>query len=208
MQLAEGSRLKETRAAAPAAALTPLINVAATHQTHLALLRGINVGGKNKVEMARLKQTFERLGHQDVSTYINSGNVIFTATKPSRSDIEAAIAEDFGLELMVLVRDLSNMEAVNERLPRTWIHDKTAKTNVMFLDDPIDSEDLLDELGAKPAIDRVRYAPGAILWNVDAENWTKSGTMKLAGQSIYKSMTVRNVNTFRKLLGLMRSAVA
>ncbi len=180
--------------------------MSSTPHTHVALLRGINVGGKNKVEMVRLKETFQRLGHTDVSTYINSGNVIFSAAQPSRSDIESAIAHDFGLDLMVLLRDLSTMEQVSNELPDTWVHDKTAKTNVMFLDDPLDQPGLVDELGGKPGIDRVRYAPGAILWNVAAENWTKSGMMKLASRSLYKQMTVRNVNTFRKLLDLMRAA--
>ncbi len=105
---------------------------------------------------------------------------------------------------MVLVRDLSSMDAVDEVLPSSWVHDTTAKTNVMFLDDPIDTPDLVDELGAKPGIDRVRYAPGAILWHTKAEDWTKSGSMKLAGRAIYQQMTIRNVNTFRKLHELMR----
>lgn len=181
--------------------------MSSSHITHLALLRGINVGGKNKVEMARLRAMFETLGHRDVTTYINSGNVVFRSDQPAnqlRPAIEEAIEGMFGLELMVLIRDLGSMDHVDEVLPSTWVHDKTAKTNVMFLDDPIDTPDLVDRLGAKPGIDRVAYAPGAILWNTDAADWTKSGSMKLAGSAVYRQMTVRNVNTFRKLLVLMR----
>lgn len=180
-------------------------------QTYVALLRGINVGGKNKVVMARLRETFEALGHDDVSTYINSGNVIFrSAANPDglRPAIEAAIAGDFGLDLMVLVRDLPALDAIGEVLPSTWVHDKTAKTNVMFLDDPLDDASIVEEVGAKPGIDRVKYAPGVILWNTDAGDWTKSGSMKLAGRAVYRQMTVRNVNTFRKLHALMRSTDA
>lgn len=180
-----------------------------TSQIHLALLRGINVGGKNKVDMARLRATFESLGHEDVTTYINSGNVIFrsgSAVTQLRSDVEDSIADVFGLDLMVLIRDLPGMDAVDDELPAGWVHDTTAKTNVMFLDDPVDGPEIVDELGGKDGIDDVRYAPGAILWHTDAENWTRSGAMKLAGTAIYRQMTVRNVNTFRKLHQLMRAA--
>lgn len=189
--------------------MPPNASVPSSSQTYVALLRGINVGGKNKVEMSRLRAMFEALGHDDVSTYINSGNVIFRTaadTKTLRPDIEAAISREFGLDLMVLARDLSTMDSVENVLPGTWVHDKTAKTNVMFLDDPIDDASLVDELGPKPGIDHVRYAPGAIVWNTAAADWSKSASMKLAGRSIYRQMTVRNVNTFRKLIALMRAA--
>ena len=70
--------------------------------TYLALLRGINVGGKNKVEMARLKTLFESIGCGDVRTYINSGNVIFTSNRVAarlRTSIEKAIAKEFGFHV-------------------------------------------------------------------------------------------------------------
>ena len=55
---------------------------------YIALLRGINVGGKNKVEMPRLKTLFESLGYTDVHTYINSGNIIFTANSDADSILD------------------------------------------------------------------------------------------------------------------------
>ena len=76
---------------------------------YVALLRGINVGGKNKVEMRKLKATFEDAGMGNVTTYINSGNVVFTDNrrKPPRivSVLEEAIAADLGFEIKVLIRD-------------------------------------------------------------------------------------------------------
>lgn len=75
---------------------------------YVALLRGINVGGKNRVEMARLRETISRAGADDVRTYIASGNVLFADSRP-RGEIvgvlERAIEEEFGLSLKVLVRD-------------------------------------------------------------------------------------------------------
>ena len=78
--------------------------------THVALLRGINVGGNNKVAMADLRDTVAGLGHTGVSTYIQSGNVLFTAGDGAAQDaatlaagLERAIAEAFGLRLRVVV---------------------------------------------------------------------------------------------------------
>jgi uncharacterized protein (DUF1697 family) len=75
--------------------------------THVALLRGINVGGRNKVAMADLRAVVTSLGHADVATYIQSGNVVFTAraTDPAllAADLEAAIAQALDVRPRVVV---------------------------------------------------------------------------------------------------------
>lgn len=74
--------------------------------THVALLRGINVGGRNKVAMAELRDVVSSLGHTDVATYIQSGNVVFTAVGDTRrlgADLERAIAESLGVSPSVVV---------------------------------------------------------------------------------------------------------
>lgn len=75
--------------------------------THIALLRGINVGGHNKVPMAELRQVVASLGHGEVATYIQSGNVIFTpshsAAPELASELEAAIAATFSVRTPVVV---------------------------------------------------------------------------------------------------------
>jgi len=79
--------------------------------THVALLRGINVGGRNKVPMAELRQVVTSLGHTGVTTYIQTGNVLFstagTSTKELASAVESAIADAFGIRasVVVLTRD-------------------------------------------------------------------------------------------------------
>ena len=77
--------------------------------THAALLRGINLGGRNKVAMADLREIVSSLGHTDVATYIQSGNVVFTAAdSPSlAADLERAIRDSLGLSpsVVVLTRD-------------------------------------------------------------------------------------------------------
>ena len=75
--------------------------------SHVALLRGINVGGRNKVPMAELREVVTSLGHTGVTTYIQSGNVLFTAPDSDRaqlaSDLESAIADAFGIAASVVV---------------------------------------------------------------------------------------------------------
>ena len=78
-------------------------------RTHVALLRGINVLGRNKVAMAELRHVVESLGHGDVATYIQSGNVVFTADKPDANcatladDLEVAIADRLVVHPAVVV---------------------------------------------------------------------------------------------------------
>ncbi|MEX2104256.1 MAG: DUF1697 domain-containing protein, partial [Bacilli bacterium] len=79
------------------------------------------------------------------------------------------------------------------------------KSDVMFLWDDVDNESVLDLLVIKPEIDTVKYVAGAILWSVDRNNVSKSGMMKLVGSKIYQQMTVRNVNTTRKIYELMQN---
>jgi uncharacterized protein (DUF1697 family) len=106
---------------------------------YVALLRGINVGGKGMVPMARLKAIFEALGLKDVQTYINSGNVIFKSPQSNSSAltkrIEAAIKKDVGLTVRVLLRDLPQMKYLVAGIPRSWVNDGQMKCDVMFLAD-------------------------------------------------------------------------
>ncbi|MDX1447825.1 MAG: DUF1697 domain-containing protein [Acidimicrobiia bacterium] len=172
--------------------------------THLALLRGINVGGKNKVEMPRLRSVFEGLGYTNVETYINTGNVIFTADgAPDPAPIEQAILDEFALEIPVLVRTSEQVATVIEALPDDWQNDERMKCDVMFLWDDVDDPSIVGQLDCKPGIDDVRYVPGALLWKVDRPNLNRSGMRKIVGSRLYRSMTVRNVNTVRKLANLM-----
>lgn len=171
---------------------------------YVALLRGINVGGKKRVEMARLRGSFERMGFSDVQTYINSGNVIFRHGRaPDEKAIENALESDFGFEIKVVVRDRKSIETVVEALPDDWVNDATMKCDVMFLWAHVDNPDVLDQVTVKPGIDDVKYVDGALLWRVDRPNVTRSGMNKIAGSELIKEMTIRNCNTVRKLAALM-----
>jgi uncharacterized protein (DUF1697 family) len=175
---------------------------------YAALLRGINVGGKNKIDMKLLKETFERIGMESVITYINSGNVVFIDMKHTKEKIiellEEAIFRDFQLNIKVLIRSIDDFEHMIKMLSESWKNDKSMRSDVLFLWEEIDRDTLIDELKIKPEMDTVMYVPGAILWTLDKENITKSGLNKLIGNDLYKKMTVRNVNTTRKLYEIMK----
>ncbi|WP_188455497.1 DUF1697 domain-containing protein [Virgibacillus oceani] len=174
---------------------------------YVALLRGINVGGNNKIDMKLLKQTFEKAGMDDVVTYINTGNIIFSYNGTNvdlPGILEEAIHLDFGLQIKVVVRSFDEVSSIINAIPDTWKNDKEMKSDVMFLWDEVDDESVLMDLTIKPTIDTVKYVPGAILWSVDKINVTKSGISKIIGSKLYKQVTVRNVNTARKIYKLMQ----
>jgi uncharacterized protein (DUF1697 family) len=179
--------------------------------TYVALLRGINVGGNRKVEMAKLKLTFERLGFSHVKTLIASGNVIFVSGSDDKmgltKKIEDAIEKDFGFPVAVVLRSLAEISDLVDAIPKDWVNDKEMKCDVMFLWNGIDNPELLDEFPTDPTIEDIMYVPGAIVWRVDRQNIGKSKVIKnTVGTELYRQLTVRNPNTVRKIHALMLAA--
>lgn len=174
----------------------------------VALLRGVNVGGKNMVSMKSLKASFEELGFKDVSTYINSGNIIFRSkegdARKLERKIERMLSKEYQLESRVVVRSFTEMASLVESLPEAWGGDEGWRYNVMFLRHTVDSEGILDDLHPKPDIEEVIYRPGVLLWSARASDVTRTAFVKLPGQKVYQEMTVRNLNTTRKLYELMK----
>jgi len=176
--------------------------------TYVALLRGINVGGKAKIEMSRLKSLFESKGCESVISYINSGNVIFSDERSAKKLIpliEQSIAQEFGLNIRIVLRDLANIKKLCDEIPSAWTNDTQQKTDVLFLWNEIDNEDILKKIIINPELENVRYISGALIWNIGRQNVTKGNGVKLVKTDLYKHMTVRNINTVRKLYKLMIS---
>ena len=115
--------------------------------SHVALLRGINVGGRNKVPMAELREVVTSLGHTGVTTYIQSGNVLFTTGgDPAKlaSDLEAAITGSFGIESSVVVLSRDDLAGIVDRNP--YPQEPNPKlVHVVFLDAELPA-DLLDRI--------------------------------------------------------------
>ena len=170
---------------------------------YIALFRGINVGGNNKVEMKKLKSLLERTGFENVVTYINSGNVIF---KKSGGVSEAelariivqAVKDEFQLDLKIVVINSNHLDAICREIPADWVKNDEMRTDVLFLWEKYDYPGVLDIIKYKE-VDNVKYVPGALVWNVREKDYTKSNMVKLVGTDLYRHITIRNVNTVRKL---------
>jgi uncharacterized protein (DUF1697 family) len=174
----------------------------------VALLRGVNVGGKNMIRMSALKESFERMGFGDVTTYINSGNIIFktqegNARKLERS-IEGMLSSEYELECKVVVRSLAEMADLVKSLPETWEGDERWKYNVIFLRHSIDFENILDGLTPGSDIEQIVYRPGTLLWSARISDLGRTSLHKLPSQKLFQEMTARNTNTTRKLYELMK----
>ncbi|HEX7259416.1 MAG TPA: DUF1697 domain-containing protein, partial [Candidatus Saccharimonadia bacterium] len=121
---------------------------------YAALLRGINVGGKAKVAMPKLKAVFETLGCTDVITYINSGNVVFLDGRSSKELvplIESAIAEEFRLAIRIVLRDSMAITKLCKEIPSSWTNDSVQRTDVLFLWEEIDDPAILQKITINPA---------------------------------------------------------
>ena len=109
---------------------------------HVALLRAVNVGGRNRIAMARLRELLEGLGYGAVRTHLQSGNAVFTApgTPPERvaRQIEAALVRELGLAVKVLVRTRAELERVVADNPLLGLADDHARLLVAFLSAPPD----------------------------------------------------------------------
>ena len=116
---------------------------------YVAFLRGINVGGKNKIKMETLREVFGSLGFENVKTYINSGNVIFetveTASQELAAKIESAIEKEFALKIKVIVRKMSEIENIVANNPFAGQFENEKDLHVFFLDEelPEDKRELL-----------------------------------------------------------------
>ena len=188
--------------------------------THVALLRGINVGGRNKVPMADLREVVASLGHTGVTTYIQSGNVLFTAASGSTTGelagwLESAIADTFGIWSSVVVLSRNDLAKVLGDNP--YPDEANPKlVHVVFLNSPL-PKDLLDRIAAAESAAAAKggrdtftaIGPALFLHTPDG-----FGTSELA-QSLFRiisgpakqkkegmAATARNWSTATKLLAL------
>ena len=174
---------------------------------YVALLRGINVGGRTLVKMADLKTCFENLGFAGVSTYIASGNVLFESDEDDAAElattIEAALERRFELPVKVVVLDQKAYARVVKAIPKAWIGDGARRANVAFLRSGTDAKQVVRELEPDAAIEEVKAVDGAILWATRRDSLNRSVMRKLIGGAAYKELTVRNLNTTLKLHELL-----
>lgn len=182
--------------------------------SYLVLLRGINVGGKNKVPMAALRTVLEDAGFSNVATYIASGNVFLdsdrTAAKVA-SIIEAALPKSFQLDaelIRVAVLSKDDLEAVAEQRPKGF-GDEPAKyhSDAIFLMG-IDADEAMAVFSPREGVDKVWPGDGVIYHQRLSAQRTKSRLNRIMSTPVYASATIRSWQTTIALLDLMRKRSA
>jgi uncharacterized protein (DUF1697 family) len=174
---------------------------------YLALLRGVNLGAKNKVPMGDLRGLIDELGYKEVRTYLQSGNVVFQSSSSSRKKIAAqivkAISVRFGLNVAVIMRTYPELKRVAAGNPFSSQAAKSTSLQVMFLADVASSR-------AVKALDPDRSAPDRFeVKGREVYLWLPKGSARSKLTITYfekvlgTQATARNWNTVTKLLDLM-----
>jgi uncharacterized protein (DUF1697 family) len=157
--------------------------------------------------MADLKTCVEACGLDDVSTYIASGNVLFSSSRRDAAtlegEIERAIRQRFGLPVKVVVLDRAAYRRIVRAVPKSWVGDASVRANVAFVRRGTDTKRVVRELQPDPSIEEVKAIDGAILWATKRDALNRSVMRKLIGGAAYKELTVRNVNTTLKIHELL-----
>lgn len=174
----------------------------------VALLRGINVGGNNLIKMQDLRACFEENGFSGVSTYIQSGNVLFSATGQARTGLsrrlERVLSQTFGYRASVVLRDRTQMQKIVANAPKGFGTEPAKyRYDVAFLKEPLTAAAALEDVPIKPGVDRAHAGTGVLYFSRLVAKATESRLNRVASLPIYKNMTIRNWNTTTKLLELM-----
>jgi uncharacterized protein (DUF1697 family) len=171
----------------------------------VVLLRGINIGSRNRISMPELREALEDAGYDDVRTYLQSGNVVLTSpgsAKKVARDCERLIADRFGLDIAVVTRTRSELAKVVERNPLGRVAKDPKRSQVSFLEKKPaakvirELEDVATDKEQVVGIGRELYA-----WHPDGVARSKLWA-RLAGKNLGVTATARNWTTVTKLLEL------
>jgi len=167
---------------------------------YLVLLRGVNVGGKNKVPMSELRSLVESLGHTDVVTLIQSGNIVFNASKAvTPRSLEAAIKKQFKLDVAVIVLTTAQLKKIIAANP--FKREDTATLHFGFMVKKPDA-------AAVKKLDGERFLPdafafrGPVLYVHLRNGLGRSKLLPYLDRQLEIPTTVRNWNTVNKLVEL------
>ena len=173
---------------------------------YIALLRGINVGGNNRVPMAELKACYEKAGLTNVSTYINSGNVIFESSSDDAAELaelcREIMAKQFGFPVNCVVISINNYAKIVASAPKNWGTDDY-RSDALFLIPPLTAQEVIDAVGPiDNDFEWLDVGDGVVFWTLRKTHITRGRLTKIIGGDVYKQVTIRGSSTTRKLLNL------
>ncbi|CAN5605511.1 DUF1697 domain-containing protein [soil metagenome] len=174
----------------------------------VALLRGINVGGNNRVPMADLRECMTEIGAADVATYIQSGNVLFDGGRRSAAAwatrIEAALSKRFDYVASVVMRDHAELRAVVKDAPSAFgAEPDRYREDVVFLKAPMTAATALEQMRARDGVDVAVAGDGVVYVSRLAERASQSYFSTFVGTPAYKQSTIRNWRTTTTLLAML-----
>jgi len=177
---------------------------------YVALLRGINVGGNNKVVMSELRAQIAAAGFGHVRTYINSGNLLFEAEdQASREDVAQAVEDilarhyDFPIRLALLTAQ--DYLAQLDELPDWW-HGEVARRDALFYTRGLDRDHVRERIEAMELGDEaVHFGEHAVFWGkFDEKSFLKTAYHKrLLREDFYRQVTIRSGSTIEKIAALL-----
>ena len=174
---------------------------------YVALLRGINISGKNKIPMAELKKEFERLGFIEVKTHMNTGNVVFSSGEEDIENITeqigTTIKKQFGFDIPVFVISREKLEDILHNAPDWWGNDnKEIYDNLIFIMPPTRFSDVYAEIGEpKKELEKIESYKEVIFWSFSRKDYQKTNWWsKTASANISAKLTIRTANTVRKIV--------
>ena len=172
----------------------------------IALLRGINISGKNKISMSELKSGFIKHGYADVITYLNSGNVLFSVNETNEiilaNSIKAMIRELFDLDIPVIVISQEALKELLSKAPNWWgTGDKEIYDNLIFVMPSSSAETIAEKIGEPTKeLEQVYICENAVFWSFDRKKYAKANWWKkTASAGIGEFITIRTANTLRKI---------
>lgn len=172
----------------------------------IALLRGVNVGGKNRVPMKELQDCFLRAGFTNVKTYINSGNVLFDSNSITDEPVlqelcQQEIEKKFGFSVTVSVIKGETLAEAMKQAPEWWGVDKEERHNALFVIYPATAKEVLDKMGElNLEYERAAHSNNIIFLTSSIKHYSRTKFSKLIGTEAYQKVTIRNANTTKKLL--------
>ncbi len=181
---------------------------------YVAFLRGINVGGKNKVPMKDLKKLFEDLGYVNVKTYINSGNVIFSSPEENQgiliASLEPILLETFKFEIPITVVSIAALQSVSDNAPEWWGDgNKEYYHTAVFVIPPKDAPAIMEIMGAHlDGKEYVEVGEAMIYWTAVVAYFSQTKWSKIASTDARNFVTIRTANTVRKILALAATMTA
>lgn len=177
---------------------------------YVALLRGINVGGKNKVVMSELRELIAAVGYTNVRTYINSGNLLFEAEDEASREgvaqrVEKLLARRYDFPIRLALLTAQDYLAQLDELPDWW-HGEAARRDALFYTRGLDCGHVRQRIEAMELGDEaVHFGEYAVFWvKFDEKQFLKTAYHKrLLREDFYREVTIRSGSTVEKIASML-----